>query len=98
MPALHHPSSDSPQHADVRGRVGVLVVDDHVAFRGAARELVEATPGFVMLDEASSGADALVLADKLEPDLVLVDVWMPEMDGLTTTRLLHEAHPAAVVI
>jgi two-component system invasion response regulator UvrY len=98
MAGLHDTSPDSPRRAEVPGRVGVLVVDDHVAFREAARELVEATPGFVMLDEASSGDQALALANQLEPDLMLVDVWMPDMDGLATASLLHAAHPGTVVI
>ena len=76
----------------------MLVVDDHLVFRNAARELVEATPGFVVLDEASSGGEALTLADQLEPELVLIDVWMPDMDGLATASLLHEAHPGSVVV
>src|SRR3954467_4233773 len=98
MAELRYPSSGSPRHADVPGRVGVLVVDDHAGFREAGRELLEATPGFALLEEAPSGSRALVLADQLDPDLVLVDVWMPDMDGLATASLLHEAHPGRVVI
>ena len=79
-------------------RVGVLVVDDQLVFREAARELVEAVPEFVLLDTAGSGEQALALADELKPDLVLVDVWMDGMDGVATAARLHAVHPATVVV
>jgi DNA-binding NarL/FixJ family response regulator len=78
--------------------VGVMVVDDQVTFREAAREVVEATPEFVMLGEAASGEQALASADELHPDLVLVDVRMAGMDGIATAALLRSSHPAAVVV
>jgi two-component system invasion response regulator UvrY len=78
--------------------VGVMVVDDQVTFREAAREVVDATPEFVMLGEAASGEQALASADELHPDLVLVDVRMAGMDGITTAARLHTSHPAAIVV
>ena len=78
--------------------VGVMTVDDHAAFRQAAREVIEATDGFEYLGEAGSGEEALALAVELDPDLVLVDIRMPGIDGFETARPLSAAHPAATVV
>ena len=78
--------------------VGVFVVDDRPAFRRAARALIEATSGFTSVGDARSGAEALRRADQLRPDLVLMDVYMPEMDGFEAARRLTEAHPECVVV
>lgn len=78
--------------------VKVLTVDDQPVFRRAARKLIAATPGFLQVGEASSGKQALKLAAELRPDLVLVEVRMPGMDGVETTRRLAEAAPDAVVV
>ena len=75
-----------------------MTVDDHEAFRRSAGEVVEATPGFALVGEAASGEEALALAAMLSPDLILVDVRMPGLDGFETTRRLRSAHPAMTVI
>jgi two-component system invasion response regulator UvrY len=80
------------------GTVGVVTVDDQAVFRRVAREVIEATAGFRALGEASCGEEALRLADQVDPDLVLVDVRMPGIDGLETTRRLVAAHPESVVV
>jgi two-component system invasion response regulator UvrY len=80
------------------GSVGVLTVDDQEIFRRVAREVVDATPGFEVLGEASSGEDALLAADELDPDLVLLDVRLPGMDGIETARRLGASHPHAVIV
>jgi len=78
--------------------VTVLTVDDQQVFRRAARKLIAATPGFLQVGEAASGRQAVKLAAELRPDMVLVDVRMPGMDGLETTRRLAETTPDAVVV
>jgi two-component system invasion response regulator UvrY len=78
--------------------VGVLTVDDQQVFRSAAREVIEATPGFRSVGEASCGEEAIGLVDEREPELVLVDVRMPGMDGIETTKRIKEAHPGMVVV
>lgn len=78
--------------------VGVVTVDDQAFFRRVAREVIEATSGFEPLGEASSGEEALRLADTVEPDLVLVDLRMPGLDGVETARRLTAAHPSSVVV
>ena len=81
-----------------RSRIGVLTVDDHEAFRRSASEVVEATSGFALVGEAASGEEALELAAALSPDLILVDVRMPGLDGFETARRLRSAHPETTVI
>jgi DNA-binding NarL/FixJ family response regulator len=81
-----------------RTRVTVLTVDDQRIFLRTARSLISATPGFEQIGEAGSGEEALELAAHLRPDLVLVDVRMPGMDGVETARRLTEADPATTVV
>ena len=78
--------------------VRVLTVDDQPVFRDAARAVIAATPGFEALAEVASGEDALALADRLRPDLVLLDVGLPGIDGLETSRRLTATEPAPVVV
>jgi DNA-binding NarL/FixJ family response regulator len=78
--------------------VSVLAVDDHAAFLDAMRAVVAATSGFEVVAEAQSCEDALVLAAGCEPDLVLVDVHLPGIDGCELTRRLRVIDSAAVVI
>ena len=78
--------------------VTVLAVDDQEVFLRAARELIAATPGFEQVGEATSGPEALELAAHLHPDLVLLDVRMPGMDGIETARRLADAEPGAAVV
>jgi DNA-binding NarL/FixJ family response regulator len=70
--------------ADVR----VLIVDDQIPFREAARMVVEMTDGFEVVGSAGDGEEALELCRTLSPDLVLMDVQMPGIDGLQATRLI----------
>jgi two-component system invasion response regulator UvrY len=79
-------------------QVGVLTVDDQEVFRELARLVVEATPGFESLGEVASGEEALPAVDDLNPDLVVIDVRMPGMDGVETARRITAAHPGAVVV
>jgi len=80
------------------GPIRVLIVDDQEAFRSAARLVVEMTEGFMTVGEASDGAAALELARTLEPQLVLLDIRLPVIDGIEVTRRLSHDHPEMRVL
>jgi pilus assembly protein CpaE len=77
--------------------LSVIVVDDQAPFRLAARAVVRRTEGFELVGEAANGLEAISLADSLNPDLVLMDINMPEMGGLEATRRIVAEHPDMVV-
>jgi two-component system invasion response regulator UvrY len=76
----------------------VLVVDDQPPFLMAARRLIESTPGFESVGEATSGERAVTLAAALRPDLVLMDVRMPGLGGLGAARCITVARSASAVV
>ena len=76
----------------------VLVVDDQAPFRVAARALVERTPGFVHVASAVGVQDAVALAGVHAPDLVLLDVRLPDGSGADAVASLHAVAPRAVVV
>jgi DNA-binding NarL/FixJ family response regulator len=71
----------------------LLVADDHPLFRRGLRDALEATPGFEVLAEATNGAEAVQLATELSPDVVLMDLQMPEINGVEATRQILRARP-----
>jgi two-component system, NarL family, invasion response regulator UvrY len=81
-----------------RVAVTVVTVDDQAVFRAAAREVIEATPGFESVGEATSCQEALRVIGEVDPRLVLVDVRMPDVDGVETAMRLRESYPHVVVV
>jgi DNA-binding NarL/FixJ family response regulator len=75
----------------------VVVVDDQAPFRLAAKAVLRRAGCFELAGEASSGAEAIELVDALRPALVLMDINMPEMNGIEATRRIVAAHPDVVV-
>ena len=78
--------------------VRVLIVDDQEPFRLAARMVVELTDGFEVVGEAETGEDAVILAADLQPDLVLLDVNLPGINGVDATRRILSASDTVVVL
>jgi len=79
--------------------IKILIADDHLIIRQGLRLILETESDFEIVGEASDGAEALSLCKKLKPDVVLMDLRMPNMDGLTAIENLHvEQSDVAVVI
>ena len=79
-------------------KIRVLLADDHTIFRAGVRVLLELSPDLEVVAEAVDGQDAIVRVYQLAPDVVLMDVAMPGMDGLTAARQVIEAKPSCKVI
>ncbi|HEX5299126.1 MAG TPA: response regulator transcription factor [Streptosporangiaceae bacterium] len=75
----------------------VLVVDDQAPFRFAVKAVLRRLPCFQLAGEAKSGPEAITLVDEVHPALVLMDINMPEMNGIEATRRIVAAHPDVVV-
>ena len=83
----------------LRGKPARLVIaDDHELARAGLRAMLSDQRGFELVGEASNGQEALQLCRRLRPDLALIDVRMPEMDGLTTCRAIKQECAATSVI
>jgi DNA-binding NarL/FixJ family response regulator len=78
-------------------RPRVLLADDHARLREALRDLLEET-GFEVVGESGDGADAVALARELAPDIVVIDLRMPVLNGLDATKLIKDARPATQVV
>jgi DNA-binding NarL/FixJ family response regulator len=78
--------------------IRVLLADDHTMVRAGFRSLIEGMQGFEVVAEAADGREALELAERLRPDVVLSDIAMPELGGLELTSRLAEAVPEARVL
>jgi DNA-binding NarL/FixJ family response regulator len=76
----------------------VLLVDDQTLVRQGIRVLLMTEPGMEVVGEAANGKEALRLVEELRPEVVLMDVRMPEMDGVTATREISARHPEIGVI
>jgi len=79
-------------------RIRVLLADDHALFREGLAGILAAQPDFEVVGEASDGLEALVKAEELVPDLILMDIGMPGCDGLEATRRIKQKLPAVTVV
>ena len=79
-------------------RARILIVDDHEIFRRGLRSLLESREEFDISGEAANGLEAIEKARQLQPDMIVMDVSMPQMDGLQATRLIRREVPGAKIL
>lgn len=79
-------------------KVRILIADDHTIFRDGLRRLLESEPEFQVVGEAADGAEALTLSQRIQPDILLLDLAMPRMPGLEALRELSSQRSAVRVI
>ena len=78
--------------------VRIAIVDDHHLAREGLRDMLADEPSFEVVGEAANGREALRLCSRLRPNLIFMDVRMPEMDGLTATREIKQTYPKISVL
>ena len=87
-----------PAKGNPTAPIRVLIADDHTVLRQSLRYLLEAQPGLQVVGEASTGREAVELAEKLKPDVVLMDTIMPGLNGIEATRQIRRALPKTKVL
>ncbi len=76
----------------------ILIADDHSVVRSGLRLLLQSSPDFAVVAEAADGEEAIMLVDKHKPDVVIMDISMPRLNGIEATSIMKQAHPEMKVI
>jgi len=87
-----------PPFAAGAGSLKILVVDDHDIVLRGLKDLLNATPGWEVCAEAKTGREAVALAEQLTPHIVVMDISMPDLNGLEAARRIHKALPKAGIL
>ena len=84
--------------AGAKKNVTVLIADDQTLFREGIKDLLEDEKGIEVVGEASTGPEAVAMAKKIKPDVILMDIKLPQMDGVSATRVIRKEVPATNVL
>ncbi len=92
-------SNDIYEEKEVKSRIArILLVDDHPLLRFALKEILQKQSDFEVVAEASDGNEAVTLANKLSPDVIIMDIDMPTLDGIEATRQIMAKHPKTAIL
>ena len=78
--------------------IKILIVDDHPRVRESLHVFLELWDDFEIIGEASSGKEAIQLSERLQPDVILMDLIMPNIDGVEASEIIHETYPEIRII
>lgn len=92
------PPSRPRKAAAPAARISVLLVDDHAVVREGIRSLLELEPGIAVIGEARDGRQAVAMAKSLDPDIVLMDIGMPNLNGIEAVRQMKTSSPRSRVL
>ena len=99
LPFMNESAMGSPAPSPVAGqKIRVLLADDHALFRQGLRQLLELEDDIEVVGDASDGHEAQLLVRQLRPDVVLMDINMPDVDGITATRSILSEFPRTSVV
>ncbi len=84
--------------ATTKKSVTVLIADDQTLFREGIKDLLEDEKGITVVGEASSGPEAVAMAKKLKPEVILMDIKLPQLDGIAATRIIRKECPNTNVL
>ncbi len=98
-PSPGHPHDSPPADTeDTSGRIRILIVDDHMIMRQGIKDVLSDETGIHIVGEAGDGEEAIMLADRLHPDIILMDVNLPRTSGIEATRIIRQRHPDISII
>ncbi|HUL35686.1 MAG TPA: response regulator transcription factor [Candidatus Eisenbacteria bacterium] len=90
--------SSTPPFGGSTAALRILIVDDHDILRRGLKEILNAKPGWEVCAEAKTGKEAVALAEKLKPQIVVMDISMPDLNGLEAARRIHRALPKTGIL
>src|ERR1700732_3780115 len=87
-----------PESGPFAKNIRILIADDHDVVRAGVRLLIEKQPGWEVCGEAANGREAVALAEKFQPDVAVLDITMPELNGLEAARQIKRRMPEVEVV